>query len=93
VWDAAPAVDGFALRLTLLDPAGRNGFPGAVANEVLYEVTPDNALRIDYTATANAPTVVSLTNHTYFNLAGEGSGSCHDQLMAINARVVQTADA
>ena len=92
VWDAAPAVDGFALRLTLLDPAGRNGFPGAVANEVLYEVTPDNALRIDYTATANAPTVVSLTNHTYFNLAGEGSGSCHDQLMAINARVVQTAD-
>ena len=92
VWDAAPAVDGFALRLTLLDPAGRNGFPGAVANEVLYEVTPDNALRIDYTATADAPTVVSLTNHTYFNLAGEGSGSCHDQLMAINARVVQTAD-
>ena len=92
VWDAAPAVDGVALRLTLLDPAGRNGFPGTVANEVLYEVTPDNALRIDYTATANAPTVVSLTNHTYFNLAGEGSGSCHDQLMAINARVVQTAD-
>jgi aldose 1-epimerase len=92
VWDAAPAVDGFGLRLTLLDRAGRNGFPGAVANEVLYEVTPDNALRIDYTATADAPTVVSLTNHTYFNLAGEGSGSCHDQLMAINARVVQTAD-
>jgi aldose 1-epimerase len=93
VWRAVPVSGGSAaLRLTLFDPAGRNGFPGAVANEVLYEVTPDNALRIDYTATADAPTVVSLTNHTYFNLAGEGSGSCHDQLIAINARVVQTAD-
>ena len=92
VWDAAPAVDGVALRLTLLDPAGRNGFPGTVANEVLYEVTPDNALRIDYRATTDAPTVINLTNHTYFNLAGEGSGSCHDQLMAINARLVQPVD-
>ena len=92
VWDAAPAVDGVALRLTLLDPAGRNGFPGTVANEVFYEVTPDNALRIDYRATTDAPTVINLTNHTYFNLAGEGSGSCHDQLMAINARVVQPVD-
>jgi aldose 1-epimerase len=95
VWQAAPVSDGVAgaaVRLTLVDPAGRNGFPGAVANEVLYEVTPDNALRIDYTATVDAPTVVNLTNHTYFNLAGEGSGSCHDQLMAINAGVMQPVD-
>jgi aldose 1-epimerase len=96
VWESAVVSDGpagaDALRLRLVDPSGHNGFPGAVVNEVLYEVTPDNALRIDYTATADAPTVVNLTNHTYFNLAGEGSGSCYDQLVAINARVVQPVD-
>jgi aldose 1-epimerase len=95
VWQAASvsgSSESGALRLTLVDPAGRNGFPGTVVNEVLYEVTPDNALRIDYRATADAPTVVNLTNHTYFNLAGEGSGSCLDQLLAINARVVQPVD-
>jgi aldose 1-epimerase len=96
VWQAAPVSEGSdraaALRLTLVDPAGRNGFPGTVVNEVLYEVTPDNALRIDYRATTDAPTVINLTNHTYFNLAGEGSGSCHDQLVAINAPVLQRVD-
>jgi aldose 1-epimerase len=96
VWDAAPAPGGAGggdgLRLTYVDRAGHNGFPGAVRNEVIYELTPDNALRIDYRATADAPTVINLTNHTYFNLAGEGSGSCHDQLLAINAGVVQPVD-
>ncbi len=95
VWQAAPVSDGSsaaALRLRLVDPAGRNGFPGTVVNEVLYELTPDNALRIDYTATADAPTVVNLTNHTYFNLAGEESGSCYDQLLAINSALVQLVD-
>ena len=86
------SVSGAALRLTLVDPAGHNGFPGTVVTEVLYEVTPDSALRIDYRATTDAPTVLNLTNHTYFNLAGEGSGSCHDQLLAINAEVVQPVD-
>jgi aldose 1-epimerase len=95
VWTAAVVSDsscGAGLRLKLVDPAGRNGFPGTVLNEVVYEVTPDNALRIDYRATADAPTVVNLTNHTYFNLAGEGSGSCYDQQLAINAGVVQPVD-
>ncbi len=103
VWQAAPvsdgsapgadgSVSGAALRLTLVDPAGQNGFPGTVVTEVLYEVTPDSALRIDYRATTDAPTVLNLTNHTYFNLAGEGSGSCHDQRLAINAEVVQPVD-
>jgi aldose 1-epimerase len=96
VWQAAPVPDGgaaaAALRLTLVDPAGHNGFPGTVTTEVLYEVTADNALRIEYRATTDAPTVINLTNHTYFNLAGEGSGSCHDQLLAISAAVVQPVD-
>jgi aldose 1-epimerase len=63
VWQAeavspADAGDDPSLRLSYVDPAGRNGFPGTVRTEVVYAVTPDNALRIDYTAIADAPTVV-----------------------------------
>jgi aldose 1-epimerase len=94
VWDAAPfsVGSGESLRLTLVDPSGRNGFPGTVRNEVVYAVTADNALRIEYRASTDAPTVVNLTNHTYFNLAGEGSGPVYDQLLAVNAAVVQFVD-
>jgi aldose 1-epimerase len=96
VWEAsvvdAGAGPGSAVRLSYVDPDGFNGFPGTVVNEVVYAVTPDNALRISYRATADAPTVIGLTNHTYFNLAGEGSGPVDDQWLAIRADVVQPAD-
>jgi aldose 1-epimerase len=95
VWDAARCSAGFGgegLRLTLIDPSGRNGFPGTVRNEVVYAVGADNALRIEFRASTDAPTVVNLTNHTYFNLAGEESGDVYDQLLAINAAVVQAVD-
>jgi aldose 1-epimerase len=92
VWEASVVCGGAALRLTHLDGAGRNGFPGTVRNEVIYSVTADNALRIEFRATTDAPTVVNLTNHTYFNLAGEGSGTVYDQRLAINAAVVQSVD-
>jgi aldose 1-epimerase len=94
VWQAAPArvPGGVGVRLSHVDQAGRNGFPGTVVAEVVYAVTRDNALRIEYRARTDAPTVVNLTNHTYFNLAGEGSGDVHDQLLAINARLVQPLD-
>jgi aldose 1-epimerase len=95
VWEAAPFSDGSdraSLRLTLVDEAGRNGFPGTVRNEVVYSVSADDALRIEYRASTDAPTVVNLTNHTYFNLAGEGSGDVYDHLLAVNADVVQPVD-
>ncbi|MGN6868937.1 MAG: aldose epimerase family protein [Solirubrobacteraceae bacterium] len=95
VWEAAPfsvGSDEASLRLTLVDPAGHNGFPGTVRNEVVYSVTADHALRIEYRASTDAPTVLNLTNHTYFNLAGEGSGDVYDQLLAINAAMFQTVD-
>src|SRR5581483_10372708 len=70
-----------------------NGFPGTVRTEVVYSVTADHALRIDYVASTDAPTVVNLTHHTYFNLAGEGSGPAYDQLLAVNADAFQMVDA
>jgi aldose 1-epimerase len=92
VWEATPDSAGASLRLTYVDPAGHNGFPGTVRNEVVYAVSADNALRIEFRATTDAPTVVSLTNHMYFNLAGEGSGDVYDQWLAVNADVVQVVD-
>ncbi len=95
VWEAAPSDGGpgVALRLSYVDAAGRNGFPGTVENEVVYSLTADNAMRIDYRARTDAPTVVNLTNHTYFNLAGEGSGDVYGHWLALNADVVQPSDA
>jgi aldose 1-epimerase len=94
VWQAAPArvPGGVGVRLTHVDPAGSGGFPGTVEVEVMYAVTRDNALRVSYRARTDAPTVVNLTNHTYFNLGGEGSGDVSGQLLAINAGVVQPVD-
>jgi aldose 1-epimerase len=89
----AEVVDDSSVSLSYVDGDGSGGFPGTVRISVAYAVTPDNALRISYRATADAPTVVNLTNHTYFNLAGEGSGSVYDQLLGINSGVVQWVDA
>lgn len=76
VWTAKSevSVDGPALILTHTSPDGDEGYPGALTMKVTYTVTADNGLKIDYAATTDQPTVVNLTNHTYFNLAGEGSG-------------------
>jgi aldose 1-epimerase len=87
VWSATPeSGPGFvALKLNYTDPAGYNGFPGAVSAQVTYVLTKHNALKIEYQATTNKPTVINLTNHTYFNLAGEGSGDIYKQRLRINA--------
>lgn len=94
VWDATQvrAGAGVGVRMAYVDPAGKNGFPGRVRNEVTYVVSEDNALRIEYRAVSDAPTVINLTNHTYFNLAGEGSGDVFDQLVAVNADQMLAVD-
>ena len=60
-------------------------FPGALTVTVTYVLTNDDAVKIHYQATTDAPTVVNLTQHSYFNLAGEGSGSIYDHVLRIPA--------
>ena len=87
IWTVAPvaAHDGVAASLTYVSKDGDQGFPGALTTKVVYTLTDDNALRIDYTATTDKDTVINFTNHTYFNLAGNGSGSVENELLLINA--------
>lgn len=73
IWKAEPGPGAF-LKLTYTSPDGEEGFPGKLDSTVVYSLTDDNALRIDYLAVTDKPTVLNLTNHSYFNLAGEGSG-------------------
>ncbi len=87
MWTAKPRQDasGAAVDLTMVSPDGEEGFPGKLTVKVTYTLTPANELRMDYTATTDRDTVVNLTNHAYFNLAGQGAGSILDHEVAIYA--------
>lgn len=76
LWAATPIQTGndIGVKLTYTSADGEEGFPGTLQCTVTYRLSPDNGLQIDYKATTDKPTVLNLTNHAYFNLAGEGSG-------------------
>ena len=94
IWSAETSrfETGKSAALTYVSPDGEEGFPGTLTVRVVYTLSDDNALSIDYTATTDVLTVVNLTNHAYFNLAGAGSGSIEDHLITINADQITPID-
>ncbi|SPF54562.1 Aldose 1-epimerase [Candidatus Sulfopaludibacter sp. SbA4] len=87
VWKAKTGggADGPSLELTYTSKDGEMGFPGALSATVVYTLTAKNELKIDYTAKTNKDTVVNLTNHSYFNLAGQGEGDNLQHQVTINS--------
>lgn len=81
-WQAKAIADG--VELTLTSPNGDQGYPGKLTAHVRY-LLRGNTLRIEYSATTDAPTVVNLTNHAYFNLAGDGHGDILGQQLTLDA--------
>jgi aldose 1-epimerase len=82
-WKATPpqSTDGARVTLTCVSPDGAGGFPGTMTISVTYTLTDDNALVLDYRATTDKPSLVNLTNHAYFNLAGSGSVNAHELML------------
>ena len=87
IWSARPFRNGAVqgIEFSCVSEDGDMGFPGKVEAKVTYTLTPDNSWRIDYEATADKPTVINLTHHSYWNLAGEASGDVLGQELQIFA--------
>ena len=87
VWKAEPVKDkdSVGVKLSYLSKDGEMGFPGNLNTEVTYRLNDNNELHIDYTATTDKPTVLNLTNHSYFNLAGAGNGDILKHVASLHA--------
>lgn len=87
IWEAKTKLNelGPSVSLSRVSPDGEEGYPGALTTTVVYTLTDDDALRIDYRATTDKPTVLNLTNHSYFNLGGHGTGTILDHELMIAA--------
>ena len=102
VWKGVetPNADGPSVLLTYVSKDGEMGFPGTLTAKVVYTLTNKNELRIDYSATTDKDTVVNLTNHSYFNLAGAGEGDIlqhmltidSDRFTPVNAELIPTGE-
>ena len=87
VWTVSPLTvpEGVAATLSYVSPEGDQNFPGALTTQVTYTLTKDDVLQIAYVVSTDKDTVINFTNHSNFNLAGNGSGSVADQLLLVSA--------
>jgi aldose 1-epimerase len=87
VWQARTQQDdgSVSVEFSHTSPDGDEGYPGKLTAKVVYSLTRDDRLVMDYTATCDKPTVVNLTNHTYWNLAGTQSGNILDHRLTLHA--------
>ena len=95
VWSAQTVrdADRAGVKLSRVSPDGEQGFPGEMHMDVTYTLNDANELRLDYEAATDKPTVVTLTNHVYFNLAGNGSGDVYGQQLQVMADQYTPTDA
>lgn len=86
-WDiqAEPVSDGMALKLSYVSPDGEEGYPGKLETEVIYHLTSSNELKIRYKAISDSPTIVNLTQHSYFNLSGDATQTILQHTLTIPA--------
>ncbi len=92
LWKADPGDGSLSLRLTYDSPDGEEGYPGAVDFAVTYTLTEENGFLVETEAVSDRPTPVSLTQHSYFNLAGEHAGPVVDHEIQIEADSMAVAD-
>lgn len=85
-WHGEAGADGQSVRFTFTSPDGDEGYPGTLDLAVTYTLNDDDELHIGYEATTDQPTVLNLTNHAYWNLAGAGAGSILGHELALHAR-------
>ena len=84
--------NGNSVTFSLQSPDMENGFPGNKEVDVTYTLTNENELKIEYKVTTDKPTHINVTNHSYFNLKGEGQGDILGHILVINANRITTAD-
>ena len=91
VWQAQPINDN-SIAFCTVSEDGEDGFPGTLRVKVIYTLTDDNAIRIDYEATTDKPTIINLTNHCYFCLSGDPSRDVMDEILYLNAEAYTPVD-